>query len=195
MSNPRAVVLVKTAGTAGVGADPAVRTSAISLDLRQLRQLRQGYLITIGTPCLRATYREYVRSSLSTLPTPPTLPFYRNIKTLDRQGAFNSPPDPLFFGARDEIRGAGADPRRSWRQRRGSWFVRQDVASHSDVAIHPSDSCEHVRAKGSSAPTTITPYQRYLRGNRPAQGASAEAPAQSADQEPPSPERAPPGWC
>jgi hypothetical protein len=47
-----------------------------------------------------------VRSSLNTLPTLPTLPFYWNIKALERQGAFNSTPDPLLFGARDAIRGA-----------------------------------------------------------------------------------------
>jgi hypothetical protein len=82
MNNVTAVAAVSTAATARLGSDPAVRKSAISSALRQLRQLRQGCLISCGRSA-DATYEiNYVRRLLKPLPTLPALPFSSNIKAI-----------------------------------------------------------------------------------------------------------------
>jgi hypothetical protein len=88
MNSLTTAVSIHAAATARLRNDPAVPKSAISSDLRQLRQLRRGCRISIANPLAGMTDGDYVESFLKTLPTLPALPFSSNIKGVRTAGRF-----------------------------------------------------------------------------------------------------------
>src|SRR5215211_1311917 len=90
MSN---LMATSTAATARCGSNPAVAKSPNSRAFRQLRQLRQGNLITysiVGD----ATQENYIEGFPNTLPTLPSLPFHSGIKRLRTAGCCQPSADP-----------------------------------------------------------------------------------------------------
>jgi hypothetical protein len=113
MSSLTAIVARNTAATAGVGSDPAVQQDAIPSALRQLRQLRQGCLISCSRPFVGG--EKYIRRSRKTLPTQPSLPFYNNIKEVRTAGCRQQPADPA--ASEGSVKSSQCPPRSSPRWR------------------------------------------------------------------------------
>ena len=135
LSSLTAIVARSTAATAGVGSDPAVQQDAIPSALRQLRQLRQGCLISCSRPLVGGMYWEkYVRRSRKTLPTQPSLPYASNIKGLRTAGCCHQPADPAVIPFRGDPRGR-LNPRNVRHDHRtaGAGFCRQ--ARRPDVGV------------------------------------------------------------
>ena len=108
MSRFSGLVVISTAATAGRSRDAAVRQTAISSELRQGRQLRQGYSISCEESSVSGISRQnYIRHWRKTLPTLPALPFRININGKKTAGYWRS---PARTAVNSHSGGASADP-------------------------------------------------------------------------------------